>query len=463
MAGSNQKITGYLKVISPTDSTLITGGPSVNLLRLSRRRDEIVLDLTLRDKKNHYFYDDHNAKFFMSEPCPPCPDGREIEQGCGQDLCDVDPFNPIGGGIGVVTNVSNPGGEDSGGGGGGGFRSPPIFQPPVPPRPRPPEEEEEEEAPEEGCPEGVTRYGRVGDACSEECCFCGDVQHCVEITSYKSGFVVRQCSKEGFDPDGPCAFFDRCVCPICDCTGAACDDVELGDYCYCPCQLTRQQPSVNFEVCETKTVKACWSPGDGLEDNGRMKFSSSDGTTAFLDFETGSFIPGNLGSGLQHSEDNTVEDPDEPGQFDNCPQDQAPIFGPCLLGCGYGEGLDCEPEEVLPPEGNRGGCQSGSTTYYTYACYGILTCPQGTHQSSCARVPRITFSWYKVELGNPSGEYGIPEPQPIGLPSGGPLYSPATDCQTRTSSSCDQQSDGALPPDYQTDFGGILYPPPLGG
>jgi len=126
MAGSNQKITGYLKVISPTDSTLITGGPSVNLLRLSRRRDEIVLDLTLRDKKNHYFYDDHNAKFFMSEPCPPCPDGREIEQGCGQDLCDVDPFNPIGGGIGVVTNVSNPGGEDNGGGGGGGFRSPPI-------------------------------------------------------------------------------------------------------------------------------------------------------------------------------------------------------------------------------------------------------------------------------------------------------------------------------------------------
>ena len=327
--------------------------------------------------------------FFYQNHVPPCLDGRTIEQGCGQDLCDGVGGILGGGGTPPVTNITNPGGRGSGGGGGGGFNVPTLIPPIIPPRPRPPEEEDEEEAPEEGCPVGITRYGRVGDACSEECCFCGDIQHCIEITSYKSGFVVRQCSQEGFDPNGPCANFDRCVCPVCECTN--CDDVELGDYCYCPCQLPRQQPSVNFETCETKTVRACWSPGDGLEEDGRMKFSSSDGSTAFLDFETGSFVPGDLGTGLEHSENNTVEDPDEPGQFDNCPQDQAPIFGPCLLGCGYGEGFECEANEVIPPEVNRNGCQDGSTTYYQYACYGILTCPQGTHFSECVRVPRINL------------------------------------------------------------------------
>ncbi len=196
-----------------------------------------------------------------------------------------------------------------------------------------------------------------------------------------------------------------------------------------------------------------------------MKFTSSDGTTAFLDFETSSFIPGNLGSGLQHTENITSEDPKVPGTFDSCPQDEASSISyggiPCLLGCGYGEGFSCEPLQDLSPETNTNGCQNGSTTYYQYACYGILTCPQGTHFSECVKVPRITFSWKKTELRYDDGS-DIPTPTPIGLPYGGPEYSPATDCQTRTSSSCGQESDGGLPEDYQTDFGGKLYQPTAG-
>ena len=464
MKGSNQKITGYLKIISPTDSTLITGGESINLVRLSRRRDEIVLDLTLRDKKNHYFYDDANTKFSLPEPCPPCLDGRTIEQGCGQDLCDGAGGILGGGGTPPVTNIRNPGGRGSGGGGGGGFIVPTLIPPIIPPRPRPPEEEEEEEEEEQvGCPSNVTRYGRVGDSCSEECCLCGDVQHCIEITSYNSGFIVRQCAPiealEDIQQTTGCAGFGFCSCPDCGCDGSD----QPGGPCYCRRFLPRRSPSVEFKTCDTKTVRACWNTNDGLEENGRMKFSASDGTTAFLDFETGSFIPGDLGSGLQHNQNAESEDPLYPGVFDSCPQDSA-SSSTCLLACGYGDtqpGYNCEPREILPPEVNRNGCQNGSTTYYQYACYGILTCPAGTHFSECVKVPRITFSWKKIELQYDDGgrRSDIPTPTPIGLPYGGPEYSPATDCQTRTASSCGQESDGSLPEDYQTNWGGTLYPP----
>ena len=64
MNGSNQKITGYIKVIEPTANNLMSDVDR-KVLRITRRRDEIVLDLTVRDKKQHYFYDDYNAKFFM--------------------------------------------------------------------------------------------------------------------------------------------------------------------------------------------------------------------------------------------------------------------------------------------------------------------------------------------------------------------------------------------------------------
>ena len=138
MNGSNQKITGYIKVIEPTANNLMSDVDR-KVLRITRRRDEIVLDLTVRDKKQHYFYDDYNAKFFMPEPCfNDC--GRDIDRICGQDPCDLQ--------FGIVTNVSQPEPDDrevfpptpSGGGtrpiggdfaGGGGFITPGLSTGPI--------------------------------------------------------------------------------------------------------------------------------------------------------------------------------------------------------------------------------------------------------------------------------------------------------------------------------------------
>ena len=56
MNGSNQKITGYIKVIEPTANNLMSDVDR-KVIRITQRRDEVVLDLTVRDKKQHYFYD----------------------------------------------------------------------------------------------------------------------------------------------------------------------------------------------------------------------------------------------------------------------------------------------------------------------------------------------------------------------------------------------------------------------
>ena len=487
MNGSNQKITGYIKVIEPTANNLMSDVDR-KVIRITQRRDEVVLDLTVRDKKQHYFYDDYNAKFFMPEPCfNDC--GRDIDRICGQDPCDLQ--------FGIVTNVnqSEPddrqvfpptptsGGTRPGGSDFGfefGFITPGC----------PPGHIDDPENPgsciKEGCPVGFSVFGRAEDNCRGQCCICGDVAHCIEISSFKSGYVVRQCTPAPYEPPPGCIDPNyACNCPSCDCED--CSDVEPGDACYCKCQQPRTKPSVDFEICDVKTVIACWRPGDGLVD-GTMKFVSEDGTTAYLDFEKGIFKPGEIGSGLSHEENVEVEDPDVPGSFDSCPQDTAPIFAPCLLGCGYGEGLSCEPNADLVPEVITEGCARGQSVYYQYNCYGILTCPQGTHYTTCTKVPRLVFSWYPIEVepincdgssspdgsattfnkngypGSIAGDCGwqpVPGDQP---PLGGPRHSPAEGCNAREASDdCGQlDGDGALPEGYQTNWGGTLYPPTSG-
>ena len=129
---------------------------------------------------------------------------------------------------------------------------------------------------------GLVCLVEAEDNCRGQCCICGDVAHCIEISSFKSGYVVRQCTPAPYEPPPGCIDPNyACNCPSCDCED--CSDVEPGDYCYCKCQQPRTKPSVEFEICDVKTVIACWKPGDGLVD-GTMKFVSEDGTTALSRF-----------------------------------------------------------------------------------------------------------------------------------------------------------------------------------
>jgi len=498
--GSNQKITGYIKVSEPTVHNLMS---DVNrrVLRITKRKDEIVLDLTVRDKKSHYYYDDYNSKFFMPEPCfnDSC---RDIERLCGQDICDLR--------YGIVSNINSPEIDPF----------PPIPPPPPPPPPCiglccdldgtfvtadgitrscrdpdwwrfitpacPPDhvvDQETGKCTKGECPLGFSKFGRAEDNCRGECCICGDVAHCIEISSFKSGFVVRQCTPTPYTPPDGCIDpnYD-CNCPVCECED--CTGVEPNDYCYCKCQQPRREPSVEYEICDVKTVIACWAPGGGLVD-GYMKFISTDGTTAFLDFERGIFKPGHLGVGLIHEENVEIEDPDYPGSFDSCPQDTAPIYAPCVLACGYGDEFPefgCIPNDDLIPEVVSEGCSRGQSVYYQYNCYGVLTCPQGSHYSACERVPRLVFSWYPIEVEpincdgtngeiSPTGGNGYPgsiagdcgwQPIPGNQPPlGGPRHSPARGCSAREASEdCGElDGDGSLPEEYQTNWGGTLYPP----
>ena len=484
MEGSNQKITGYIKIIEPTVNNLMSDVDR-KVLRISRRRDEIVLDLTLRDKKQHYYYDDYNSKFFMPEPCfnDRC---RDIERLCGQDLCEPE--------LGVVTNIN-----------------PPLIDPPIRARTFGKTEAGTTEGDEGivfitpgcppnqdfnivsgkcepvGCPPGYEVFGRAEDNCRGQCCICGDVAHCMYITSFKSGYVVRQCAPaeavaEIRELEGCANFGADCTCPKCgECEGSS----EPGGPCYCIDQLPRQSPSVEFEICDVKTVIACWKPGDGLVD-GTMKFISQDGTEAFLDFENNVWKPGYLGEDLRHVQSIELEDPDVPGAYDDCPQTT------CLLACGYGdtqEGFICEPREDLVPEVVREGCSTGQSVYYQYNCYGVLTCPQGSHYSECRKVPRLVFSWHPIEVapincdgsstpdgasipfgnngngypGSIAGDCGwdaVPQGVNGDATIGGPRHSAAEGCNAREASEdCGElDADGSLPEEYQENWGGTLYP-----
>ena len=487
LEGSNQNITGYIQ-ISEKNENILMSDVDRKVLRLQKITDQVVVDLTLRDRKQHYFYDNKNTKFFMDKPCRFDCD-RTIDRPCGQDIFAPE-FT-----IGTTINVSSSGG---GGGGGGGrpcvgvdcFPSPPCASddclPPLPclgldcfPTECPPGREPNEygecvqppEDDEDRCPI-VSRYGVNADRCEEACCVCGNVAHCVLVSSFSSGFVVRQCAPaSGWTPPFGCSNDTDCHCPTCgECED--CGGVGPNDPCYCKCARPRQELDIEFQVCDVKTVECCWYPGNGLEADGTMKFSSQDGTTAFLDFEKGIFKPGHLGEGLVNDQDIETEDPLAPGHFDRCPQDTYQQFAPCVLACGYGdelEGYVCEPNDRLYPEIVNEGCSRGTSTYYQYNCYGVMTCPQGTHQTACTRVPRLVFSWYPILIhrtddgvGFGDGELGFGVGRDFdSLPRGGPDHANASGCETRALHySCDElNGDGALPEEYQTNWGGTLYPP----
>ena len=245
LEGSNQNITGYIQ-ISEKNENILMSDVDRKVLRLQKITDQVVVDLTLRDRKQHYFYDNKNTKFFMGEPCRFDCD-RTIDQPCGQDIDSRD-FR-----IGSVLNVQPRG---SGGGGGGPppcvgadcFPPPPCvgvdcFPPPpclgldcFPPVGCPPGREPNvygecvQSESEDRCPI-VARYGHSADPCEEACCICGDIAHCLEVSSFSAGFVVRQCAPPEWVPPDYCgeSLAIRCNCPPCDCQD--CTDVEEGDYC----------------------------------------------------------------------------------------------------------------------------------------------------------------------------------------------------------------------------------------
>ena len=155
------------------------------------------------------------------------------------------------------------------------------------------------------------------------------------------------------------------------------------------------------------------------------------------------------------------------------------------MGCGYGEGFSCEPNADLVPEIVSEGCSTGQSVYYEYNCYAIMTCPQGTHYTTCTKVPRLVFSFYPIEVvpincdgtsspdgaatafnkngypGRIAGECGWSPSGGENNPIGGPRHSPAEGCNAREASEdCGElNGDGSLPEDYQTNWGGTLYPP----
>lgn len=235
---TNQTITGYIKIIEKTQSIFVGGNKTS---RIIKRRDEIVLDLTLRDAKFVYYYDDPNAKFFMPPPCfirdliPPNDCSATIELLCGQDVC-------IPTGFGSPVTVGRPGRDDDDDEddfdisdpdppltgcanppctGGPPCLNPPCFSggcvnPPCNQDDCQDDEQYNEETGECDPPECENPVG------TGSCCFNGnDTGNCV----YRTCFQVRvgggrQCCTEGTltdSPDCPCLIDGECriVCEEC--------------------------------------------------------------------------------------------------------------------------------------------------------------------------------------------------------------------------------------------------------
>jgi len=438
MAGSNQKVLGYLKIIDKTSPVFNVGR---DYGRLIKRRDEITLEITKRDSKFVYYYDDPTAKFFTDPPCKTTCE-RKIEVICGQDVCDTSGFGrPIVIGGSSTRNVGGgAGGGGAGGGGGGGIGggvpciSPPCYSVECP---NPPCGEEEEEP--------LTCENSVG---SGSCCFNTDVQNCCYVTCYKKIHSPSEeepnCCGEGElvnSPSGP-------VCLNEDGTysGIACDD---------PANV---QPG-NIDLC-TITKKYCLT---GTNDSGNMVFSAEDGSgSVSFNPNTGQFTPPSGGD--ENEIDALPCDSSGYDTFestcgclsygcacrktgDEVEQDGGDlVLDVMYVECEHGDlyvGMDDVPDlgEVPDPSGETDAIFLNSTnicddpdgrcTSYTLIRYCVTGCPDPTF--TIKKVPGCSVSWRPPSEDNPPEyEWGENEQDDLGgiswTPGGVAGGGPSSEC-----------------------------------
>lgn len=443
MTSVPNKVLGYLKITGPVENTLIAG-PRFG--RLSKNRDEVLLEITKRDTKKIYYYDDPTAKYFMPEPCwrnkrlPATDCGREIEVICGEDTC-VAVFE-----TGNVNNKYNDLTPES-------PPTPPkvIIPPPKQQCPDgtvlpdefatlPPDEYLElcrgEEVinfcpdgsvpdpdtgcgdTEETCPEGYRKFGfNQGNPCHGNCCICGDVGHCIYVARVLAGFDSQGCYDRRADtsdpnseelPQGEAAWDDClinpnpfCECPICD------ENLNCNDPANCKkCNATRTQSEASFRVCCFKQILACYQPEENGENYSGMRFISEGGTEILLEANSANFVPISVGNDLEFTEEELET---------------------CDCGKSFEDGFPCP---VPPVEGDlcdietdmyQGHCGRGYAYYPGIAYVASPSCPLGTYQVQQQVYPKLLFAWWKI------GSVGAPNPGeelevlPVGEPPvGGP-------------------------------------------
>ena len=440
--GSNQKITGYLKI---TDNTSPIFSPGRRNSRLVKRRDEIVLEITKRDSKKVYYYDDPTARYFMKRPCDlkdllPLDCNRKIEILCGQDECDLTGFGRT---VNVNTPPSPRSSLDGDGGGGGGSQTisipigggPPCLNPPCisVDCPNPPCGEEEEEP--------LTCENSVG---SGSCCFNTDVQNCCYVTCYKKihspSDEEPECCGEGElvgSPSGP-------VCLN-----------EDGTYSGVPCGDPANVQPGNIDLC-TITKKYCLT---GTNDSGNMVFSAEDGSgSVSFNPNTGQFTPPSGGDENEIDAlpcDSTGYDTFESTcgclsygcacrkTGDEVEQDGGDlVLDVMYVECEHGDlyvGMDDVPDlgEVPDPSGETDAIFLNSTnicddpdgrcTSYKLVRYCVTGCPDPTF--TIKKVPGCSVSWRPPSEDNPpeyewgeneQGDLGGISWTPGGVAGGGP-------------------------------------------
>lgn len=434
MTSVPNKVLGYLKITGPSDNTLLIG-PRFG--RLSKNRDEVLLEITKRDTKKLYYYDDPTAKYFMPEPCwrnkriPATDCGREIEVACGEGTC-VAVF-------GTVNNNPPSSGDDF-----------PVF----PPTPKVSASPPSQQCPdgtvlpvefnglppteyqalcnenisieigggggESVCPEGYQKFGfNQGNPCHGYCCICGDVGHCLYVARVLAGWDSQGCydsREDTTDPDSPqtnrpwedqCELINPnpfCECPICD-EPTDCENPYSPD---CKkCNATRRYYESSFRVCAYKQVLACYQPEENGPDYQGMKFVTDGGTEILLEAVSGNFIPQSIGSDLEF----TPEELEEANCFRS-----------------FEEGFPCP---VTPPQNTdaceievemqQGHCGQGYAYYPGVAWIADPVCPLGNFVVQQQVYPKLIFAWWKIgSVGNPNPgeEIGV---LPVGEPPvGGP-------------------------------------------
>jgi len=447
MTSVPNKVLGYLKITGPVDNTLIMG-PRFG--RLSKNRDEVLLEITKRDTKKIYYYDDPTAKYFMPEPCwrnkrlPATDCGRQIEVVCGEDTCvavfetpninadyndgDITPSPPspprvtftppsqqCPDGTVLPVEYSNvppdeylslcqgpdipnfcPDGsvpDPDVGCGGGGSSSP-------------------------ECPEGYRKFGfNQGNPCHGNCCICGDVGHCIYIGHVLAGYDTKGCfdrRTDQNDPDSPElpqgeADWDDCPtnpdpfceCPICE------EDLDCNNPVNCKkCNATRTQYESEFRVCCFKQILACYQPEENGDNYSGMRFVSEGGTEILLEANSANFQPVTLGNDLNFT--------DEELEACGCIETFDSGFG-CPVPPSEGDFCD------VPVDIKQGHCGKGYAFYPGLAYAADPVCPLGRVQIQQQVYPKLIFAWWRIgSVGgpNPGEEIGV---LPVGEPPvGGP-------------------------------------------